>query len=385
MSTFPRILLAPDKFKGSLTAKEVRQACAKGLRRIFPDATFIQAPVADGGEGSTEAILEALGGELETVDALDPLGRPVQATFAIVKIAGKSVAVIEMSAASGFERVLDVIPPDPRRASTFGTGQMIRAAAMRGVERILIGIGGSATNDGGSGMAEALGYCFRDQKNQILPAVPDRLEELGRITRPQKEPILPEVLVACDVDNPLLGKHGATRVYGPQKGILEDTFPLFEARLTALADAAETMVGKPLRDLPGAGAAGGLGFGLVAFCNAELRPGFKLVAEITGLQRRIAEADLVVTGEGSLDAQTLNGKGPAGVASMARDAGKPVLALCGITDPGLPRLTETFDCVLPIRPLARNTEEAISNAAGLIERVIEESEDLIRSLLRSTN
>ncbi len=383
--TGPCILLAPDKFKGSLTAAEVREACEKGLSGIFPAATFLHAPVADGGEGTTEAIIDARGGKLEQVDVLDPLGRPITACFAMVEVQGKRVAVMEMSVASGFERVLDVVPPEPGRASTFGTGQMIRAAAMHGAEQILIGIGGSATNDGGAGMAEALGYRFYDKENFILPALPDRLEELVRISPPATVGTLPELLVACDVDNPLLGARGATRVYGPQKGIREEELTRFEARLVAMADAAETMVEKPLRDLPGAGAAGGLGFGLMAFCDAQLHPGFELVAEITQLREQITAADLIITGEGSLDAQTLHGKGPAGVAAMAHAQGKPVLAICGVTDPEVPGLNKVFSLILPLRPLASSTEEAIAHAAELISHAIRESQDLIRPLVRASS
>jgi glycerate kinase len=385
MLSGPRILLAPDKFKGSLCAAEVRGAFENGLRQIFPGACFTHAPIADGGEGTSAAILQALGGEAVTIDALDPLGRPVRAAFAEVAINGNQVAVIEMSAASGFERVLDVVPPQPQFASTFGTGQMIRAAAARGVRQILLGIGGSATNDGGAGMAQALGYRFDDSDGKPLTAIPDRLEQLQRITRPEENLNLPEILVACDVDNPLLGDHGATRIYGPQKGIRETDFPLFEARLEALAEAAEKLAGRRLRNLPGAGAAGGLGFGLMAFCDAELRPGFKLVSAITGLEEAVERADLIITGEGSLDAQTLNGKGPAGVAAMARAAGVPIVAVCGIADTENPELGETFDHILTIRPLANCTEQAVSEAAQLIERVILQSRDLILRLAGSTS
>jgi len=375
----PRILLAPDKFKGSLTAAEVRTACENGLRLVFPNAQFTDAAVADGGEGTTEAIRSALGGSTETVAVQDPLGRPIEAEFSLVQIGGKTVAVMEMSAASGFEKVLDV-PPHPERASTFGTGQMIQAATQLGAEQILIGIGGSATNDGGVGMAQALQFRFFQDDGIPLSDLPTDLERLTRIesTSPFD---LPPILVACDVDSPLLGERGATRIYGPQKGIQEDQFPLFESRLEALAVAASEFTGTDHRDHPGAGAAGGLGFGLMTFCGATLHPGFDLVADITGLHEQIAKADLVLTGEGSLDSQTLNGKGPAGVAALARAAGNPVIALCGITDPDVPELAKAFDLVLPIKDDSLSTEESISRAAELLTARIARASDFIQALV----
>ena len=375
-----RILLAPDKFKGSLTAGQVRDATRTALKSIFPDADFVDAPVADGGEGTTEALLSALGGERVSCPASDPFGRPVEAKYGIVEVGDERIAVMEMSAASGFERVLD-LEPNPLQATSFGTGQMLLAAAQHRPDRILIGIGGSATNDGGAGMAQALGHRFFGPDNSLLSDLPTGLSTTTRIDPPAAgTPAVPPILVACDVDNPLLGERGATRIYGPQKGVQESDFARFEKRLERLAD----VVGGDLRELPGAGAAGGLGFGLMAFCGAELKPGFELVAELCHLRDAISQCDLVITGEGSLDSQTLNGKGPAGVAQMARELGRPTVAVCGICDGESVELAEQFDCILPIvgadHPVP--VEQAIANASQLIGERIVAASDSVRALVK---
>lgn len=328
------ILIALDKFKGSLTAEEACAAAARGFRRAFPQAEIRALPIADGGEGTAAALRSALGGEWGTAPASDALGRPVESRFALIpNPAGGSLAVLEMSEASGLWRI-GAGERDPRRATTFGTGQMLRAAAGSATE-ILIGIGGSATNDGGSGMAQALGFRFLDAAGEPIADLPAGLDRLARLD-PPADLRLPPITVACDVDNPLLGEAGATRVYGPQKGVRPGDFGWFEARLARFADCAEALAGRPLRGVPGAGAAGGLGFALIALCGARLRPGFAMVAEALRLREAVASADLVVTGEGRLDAQTLeHGKGPAGVARMARDAGVRCAALCGSAEDGI--------------------------------------------------
>jgi glycerate kinase len=338
-----KIVVAPDKFKGSLSAGEAAAAISRGLRHHFPSAEVVEIPIADGGEGTMALISESLGAEQVEVEVTGPMGMPVNARYGI---AGRR-AVMEMSAASGF-LLVPSDQRDPWRATTFGTGEMILDAVARGAEEIIIGIGGSATNDGGKGMAEALAFEF---------------DEAFKLVGSPEEPFSVRIVTACDVDNPLLGESGCTRIYGPQKGIQIGDFERHELRLANLAASVPHI--SPLT--PGAGAAGGLGFGLMAFCGAELRPGFDLVAELTGLEQEIAGADLVITGEGSMDAQTLRGKGPAGVADMARAAGKRCLGFCGVAE-GREALLERFDEVVSISDLASSPEESIREAAALLER-----------------
>lgn len=314
-----RVLIANDKFKGSLSAKEVATAVAAGL----PESCEIDlCPIADGGEGFTATMLAALGGawvECETVDALH---RPIKARYAI---SDGGLAIMEMAAASGYERI-SAHDRDILRSSTYGTGLMIRhAAGQARVERILIGLGGSATNDGGVGMADALGALFLDAAEDPLPSYPSGLDHLALIDTDQLLRV-PPIDVACDVDNPVLGPQGATAIFGPQKGADEEKGKILEdflARLIKITGATE------LAETPGAGAAGGLGFGLMHFLGARLHPGFDLISEALDLPGRLAAADLVITGEGSLDAQSLSGKGPVGVARLARDLGKPVMGVAG--------------------------------------------------------
>lgn len=364
------ILLAPDKFKGSLTGAEAAAAMEAGLRDSWlaherGPLTFERLPMADGGEGTAESIHDALGGEWVPVTVRDPMGRPVKSRYALVEQEGAWVAVFEMSAASG----LWMVRPEDRdlpRASTFGTGELLRHALREGgAERVLIGIGGSATNDGGVGLAAALGFRFLDDAGADLEPVPANLDRLARILPP--EPPLPgnvPITVACDVRNPLLGERGATRIYGPQKGLRDEAeWTRLEAGLTRLADVCAQTFGHDPRDVPGAGAAGGLGFGLMAFCRATLRPGFDLVAELLRLEEAIGRADLVFTGEGSLDAQTLEGKAPVGVAALARKHGRPVVAIGGrvaLED------ASAFDAVaaLPAGPMTM--AESTAQAAELL-------------------
>jgi glycerate kinase len=354
-----RILLASDKFKGSLPADEVTRILRDTLGRELPEASFDCCPIADGGEGTTAALIGALGGEWRESRVTDARGRPIVTRHGLV--AAQRLAVFEMSAASGLSLVSD-LPLDPAQASTYGTGELLLAAST-GADEVVMGIGGSATNDGGLGMALALGWTFLRADGSSFQPTLDNLTEATRLFPPTAR--LPRIRVACDVDNPLLGARGATRIYGPQKGVAD--FGWFEARLTHLADLAERHLERRLRELPGAGAAGGLGFGLMAFAGAELTSGFALVAETLGLEARIREADLVITGEGRLDAQSLSGKGPAGVARAARRLGKPVAAFCGDLDDD-PSVTELFDLVVPIRPLDLSVAQAMREARGLLAR-----------------
>jgi len=372
-----RLLLALDKFKGSLTAKQASQAILRGLRRAGLDGQINICPIADGGEGFTEAIVTALGGEWKELLVSDAQGRHIPAKYALIQRDGKLVAAMEMSAASGLALVSD-LPLDPRTATTRGTGEMMLHALQCGAQRILLGIGGSATNDGGIGMASVLGYQFLDENEELLTNLPADLERVHRIAKEHRIPC--EVDVACDVTNPLLGEHGATRVYGPQKGVHDINF--FETRLENLADLVARDLGCDHRNQPGAGAAGGLGFGLLSFCGAELHCGFDLVAEITGLEEKIHAADVVITGEGKLDAQTLHGKGPAGLARMARAAGKKVIGVGGIIDDS-PALREAFDGLWQVKPEGMPVKEALARASELLEEAVAARGDSIKALFAS--
>lgn len=324
------VLIACDKFKGTLSAAEACAAVAGGVLELWPQAECLLRPMADGGEGTALVICEALKGEWRMAQVHGPRGEEVQAGFAWLP--ATRTAIIEMSEASG----LKLVPPahrNPWRCNTAGTGQLMKEAIALGAERVVVGIGGSATNDGGSGMAWALGYQFLNEAGQAIEPCPANLLEIMRIVPPQNLQ-LPEIVAACDVTNPLLGPDGATAVYGPQKGVTLERLPQYEAGLQHLADLVQTQLGVDRRLEPGAGAAGGLGFGLMSFCKATTQPGFDLVAQVTGLEKAVRIADLVITGEGCLDAQTLHGKGPARVGEMARRLGKPVAAVGGMVEPG---------------------------------------------------
>ncbi|HEX8280263.1 MAG TPA: glycerate kinase [Chthoniobacterales bacterium] len=316
-----KFLIAPDKFKGSLAARAIAEAIAAGIRDSLPHAEITLLPIADGGEGTAEVICAATGGEWHECEVHDPLGRLVVARYCTIENGG--TAVMEMSEASGLWRLAED-ERDPLITSSFGTGEMLLDAAQRGAKEIIIGLGGSATNDGGTGMARALGFHFVDADGVDLPPFPTDLLRLARIEAPA-ELRLPAITAAVDVRNPLLGERGATRVFAPQKGAKPEDLESLERALTRLAD----VVGGEHRDAPGAGAAGGLGFALLAFCGAELRSGFDVVAERVDLRAAIRDADVIITGEGRLDAQTREGKAPAGVAKLAAAAGKRVFAIVG--------------------------------------------------------
>lgn len=356
------ILVAPDKFKGSLSGSEAAGAIKRGLLSVWPHADIREIPIADGGEGTAEAIYSVLGGKWIEAEALDPLGRPVGARY--LWLGETSTAVIDMSEASGLWRLAPE-EKNPATASTFGTGELIMDAARRGAKHVIVGLGGSATNDGGLGMAAALGYRFLTSDGEPIEPLPQNLLALTCIKSPESS--LPEFIAACDVRNPLLGKNGATRIFGGQKGADEHTMEFLEKALENLADVATESLGCDFRNEPGAGAAGGLGFGLLTFCHAKIRSGFEVVSESLELEEAIASADLVVTGEGSLDAQTLEGKAPAGVARLARKHNKPVIAFGGrIADAA--RLHEVFDVVCPLSNGPLTVEESIRDAANLLEQ-----------------
>jgi glycerate 2-kinase len=371
-----RILIAPDKFKGSLNAREVAENIAKGLRDALPDIKIDVVPMADGGEGTAKAICDARNGSCLKCKAHDPLGRKIDATYAWIE--NGKLAVMEMSEAAGMRRLSEG-ERDPVRATTFGVGEMILGAASRGAKEIIIGLGGSATNDGGWGMARALGFRF-DYDHPPSPGhgaageqeheqEKDResvtgLIDLSRIEKP-RDLKLPKIIAAVDVRNPLLGKNGATRVFGPQKGASKDELNVLERALTRLADVVADEFDFDYRDKPGAGAAGGLGFGLMSFGGATIRPGFDVVAEAVGLESKMKEVDLVITGEGSLDRQTLEGKTPAGVARLARKLGKRVFAIVGRSD-GDRQVRELFDEVYQLARSDTSEKEQMKRAGELL-------------------
>jgi glycerate kinase len=367
-----RILIANDKFKGSLPAEKAGFHIKNGLKTAFPQADFDLCPIADGGEGTALAMTAALAGEWTSCATQDAQGRPIEAGFGWA--ADSATAVMEMSAASGLAIVQD-LKLNPFTANTLGTGILIKSALAKGARRILIGIGGSATNDAGLGLAMCLGYKFKKAGRAFVPTL-ETILEADQLEKPATLPLF-ELIVACDVDNPLLGPRGATRVYGPQKGVTD--FVWFEQRLEHLADLARRDLGVDPRDMPGAGAAGGLGFGLMAFLGGRLVSGFEMVATQIGLEARVAAADLVITGEGRLDEQSLQGKGPVGVARLARRLGKKIIGVAGSVDDSS-ALCAQFDLLIAIKPAAMPLDEAMRRTGELIEDALRAHVSPLRAL-----
>jgi glycerate kinase len=355
-----RIVIAPDKFKGTLNAREVAQNITKGLLDVLPDAQIEIVPMADGGEGTAEAICGARGCSWLECKAHDPLGRQIDGRYGWID--QERLAVMEMSEAAGMRR-LSESERDPIRVTTFGVGEMSLDATKRGAKDIIIGLGGSATNDGGFGMARALGFKFLREGKRKIQSIAE-LPLLERIERP-KELELPHIVAAVDVKNPLLGENGATRVFGPQKGASKGDLETLEHALTKLADVVATEFGFDHRNRAGTGAAGGLGFGLLSFCGATIRPGFEVVAEAVGLESKVKNADLVITGEGSLDRQTLEGKTPAGVAGLARKLHKPVFAIVGRATENR-EVRDLFDGIYENARPGMSQQENMKRAAELL-------------------
>jgi len=358
-----RVLIAPQEFKGSLTAVEAVDAIQAGVSRVLPDAEIDRAPLADGGPGTVEAIVHAARGRTSIARVDGPLGAPVDARWG--RIDDGRCAVIEMAAASG----LTLLRPeelDVARASTHGTGQLIAHALDAGVQRILLGVGGSATNDGGAGMAEALGAVLLDDHDQRLPSGGAALANLARIDVGRLDPRLggADIRVLCDVQNPLLGPEGASAVYGPQKGANPAQVAQLDRALANYAAIVERDLGVRVDDIPGGGAAGGLAAGLVAFCEAKLQSGFDAIADAVRLADRLAQADLVITGEGRLDTQSAYGKTVAGVSALSRALDVPCLAVAGLVDgsAALPGLSDREAA----SPAGMSVEEAMARADELV-------------------
>ena len=362
-----RVVIAPDSFKGSVTALGVAQAMERGVRAVFPDAEVRQVPIADGGEGTVEALVTATRGRLEERTVRGPFGEPVRARWGV--LGDGQTAVIEMAAASG----LPLVPKDrrdPRVTSTYGTGELVRAALEAGLTKLVIGIGGSATNDGGTGLARALGVRFLDAAGAELPEGGAALGRLARIDLAGLDSRLAsaEILVACDVDNPLTGPRGASAVYGPQKGATPQMVAELDAALGHYARVAQAATGRDVALHPGAGAAGGLGAGLLFFTPARLRPGVDIVLETTGFVELVRGADLVLTGEGRTDFQTAMGKAPVGVAQAAKRHGVPVVCLAGgLGDGADDVLAKGIDALASAVPQAMPLEEAMARGAELVE------------------
>jgi glycerate kinase len=360
-----RVLVAPDKFKGTLTAREAAGAIAAGWRRAVPETMLDVLPMADGGEGTMETLVAALGGYERPARVTGPLGDPVGAKFGLVERPGGLTAVVEMARASG----LTLIAPqrrDPKRATSRGTGELILAACEAGARSVIVCIGGSATNDGGAGMAQAVGVRLLDAEGlDIRPgAIP--LLDLARIHLRGLDPAVAAArfVVATDVDNPLLGPSGASAVYGPQKGASPEDVSLLDDALAHLAAVIHRDLGIDVRDVPGAGAAGGLGAGLVAFLGARLRPGVDVVMEAVGFRERLASSDLVVTGEGAFDSQSLRGKVPTGILRAARELGVPAVVLCGRREVDAP------DAQMVVSLAERfGLEPAVERAQSLLEQL----------------
>ncbi|MDH6197319.1 glycerate kinase [Mycobacterium frederiksbergense] len=372
-----KIVLAPDSFKESMTAAQAVAAMRAGIRSVLPDAECVGVPMADGGEGTVDAVVDALDGERVTQEVRDPLGRPVRAAYGYV--ADRSLAVIEMASASG----LELVAPSDRnvlRASTFGVGQLITSALDRGATELLIGLGGSATNDGGTGMLSALGAVFTDIDGTVLAPGGAALARLQHIDTTGLDPRLAgvRIRIASDVTAPLLGISGASAVFGPQKGATPADVALLETALTRLVEVTDSTLGHARPDRPGAGAAGGLGFGLLEYLGAECDPGVEVIAQTVGLEQTLRGADWVFTGEGSVDAQTMLGKTPFGVARMAVRAGARVVIFAGQVAPdadvllanGVEKLVAITAPGTPIERALREGPAALARAAAEVCRAL---------------
>ena len=343
---FHKVVVASDSFKGCLTSMQIAEGVEAGIRKCCPDCQVVKLAVADGGEGTVDALLETMGGRRVSAEVSDPLGRPCMAEYAILN--DEVTAVMEMSSASGLT-LLKHEERNPLLTSTYGTGQMIADALDRGCRRFLIGIGGSATNDAGMGMLEALGCRFLDEDGNALQGCGESMSRIATIdlSNLRSEIGESEFIVACDVDSPFHGPEGAAYVYGPQKGATPEMVIRLDAGLRNMADLIAREMGIQVADMPGAGAAGGLGGAFKAFLNAELRKGAEMVLDVIGFDEIIKDADIVITGEGRIDAQTMTGKLPYAVARRAGAQGIPVLAICGRAEI---QSHPSFTAICPITP-----------------------------------
>ena len=362
-----KVVIAPDSYKGCLSALEVAKAMERGVLSVFPSAEVRKIPIADGGEGTVAALVTATNGQLRQTEVTDPLGNKIIAHWGV--LGDGRTAVIEMAAASG----LPLVPKekrDPRVTTTYGTGELIKAALADGLAKIIIGIGGSATNDGGTGMARALGVRFLDAAGQEVAAGGGSLAEICQIDTTGLDPRLKntEIVVACDVDNPLCGTRGASAVFGPQKGATPEMVQQLDAGLAKFASCARQATGRDVAEKAGAGAAGGLGAGLMFFTPAQLKPGVEIVLDAVGFSDVVRDADFVITGEGRTDFQTAFGKAPVGVAKVAKAHGAPVFCISGgLGDGADDVLAQGIDAVMSICDRPLSLEECMAAGAQLIE------------------
>jgi glycerate kinase len=363
-----KIVIAPDSFKESLSAAGVASALARGLRQALPTAEILECPLGDGGEGTLDAVLAATGGEVREARVTGPLGESVTARWGW--LAEQRTAFVEMASASG----LELVPRarrDVRVATSRGTGELLHAALDAGAERLVLAIGGSATNDGGAGVLQALGVRLLDGQGQALAPGGAALASLASLDVTDLHPRLAavEVVIAADVDNPLCGPQGASQIFGPQKGASPEQVRELDAALAQFARVTAATLGRDVSEQPGAGAAGGVGFAALAFLQATFRPGIEVVAELVGLEEALEGADLAVTGEGRLDGQTLRGKTPAGVLRLAQRHGVPVVAVAGSLGEGYDALYQQgLAAAFSLVPGPLSLEEALAQAEVLLER-----------------
>lgn len=365
------IVLAPDSFKESMTAKEACEAMERGIKRINSNITCIHVPMADGGEGTMQSLVDATNGKIYSLEVIGPLGNKVEAQYGI--LGNGDVGVLEMASASGIQ----LVPAEKRNpllTTTYGTGQLIKACLDHGVKKLLIGIGGSATNDGGAGVIQALGGKLLDKQGNELGFGGGELEKLDSIELLNFDPRLKEaaIEVACDVNNPLCGEQGASSVFGPQKGATKEMISTLDDNLRHYAEVIKKEFGRDVLNVPGAGAAGGLGAGLMIFLNGTLKKGIEMVIEYASLEEKIKDADMVWTGEGSIDFQTQYGKTPLGVAAIAKKYNKPVIALAGRIGEGIEILYENgIDSIFGITKGATSLDEALAKGQENIEKTAE--------------
>lgn len=369
-----KIVLAPDSYKNSLTAKEVAESMRRGFEKVYPDAEYLNVPMADGGEGTVQSLVDAKDGKIVTETVTNPLGKPTQAHYGLID---EDVAVIEMAEASGIQYI-NQFTQNPYITTTFGTGQLMRSAIKNGAKTIIIGIGGSATNDGGAGMAQALGAHLLDENNEELQYGGAMLAKLEKIDISEMMPELKDVkvIIASDVTNPLTGPNGASHVFGPQKGASDEMVEFLDDALSHYARIIKRDLQKDLETTPGAGAAGGLGAGLLAFTSSQMRSGVDIVIDYTGLKEKVQDADIVVTGEGQIDFQTKFGKTPIGVAKATKAVNPKttVIAIAGSVGEKISELyplgiDAIFTCVPGVEELSKAIQDTDKNLQQVSENI----------------
>lgn len=370
-----RVVIASDSFKGSNPSHRIGQKISEGVLKVFPDADIEIVPIGDGGEGTVDAVIYEMNGSIRELTVTGPLGEPVKASY------GKAghVAVIEMASASGLPLVPDK-KKNPLKTTTYGTGELIKDALDQGCTKILVAIGGSATNDGGVGMAQALGYSFKDASGSEIGYGGGELKKTASIDASGASKLLDaaEIDIMCDVSNPLCGPTGASAVYGPQKGADPEMVKTLDENLAHLAKTVKTQLGSDHRDTPGSGAAGGLGFGLISFAKGELRSGIEAVLEAINFDEKVKEADLVITGEGKMDGQSIYGKAPVGVAKFAKKYDIPVLAMVGdigkgieaVYDHGIDSVMSNVNRAMPLKDAMAESADLMVDAAERAMRMI---------------